>query len=327
MSHFLRSNVLVTGGAGFIGSRLVERLVEEGARVTVVDSLIPEYGGNLRNLASVRDRINLNIADVRDPYSMKYLVKERDYLFNLAGQTSHLDSMVDPFLDLQINAQAQLSILEAVRHYNPAVKIVFASTRQVYGRPAYFPVDELHSCSPIDVNGINKLAGESYHLLYQNYYGIRATVLRLTNTFGPGMRVKDARQTFLGLWFRRLLEDEPILVYGDGAQIRDFTYVDDCVDALLAVAETEITNGQIFNLGADETISLKDLAQLAVEIHGEGRFELFEFPKDLKGIDIGNYYGTYAKLNKTVGWRPKVSLRTGIETTLRYYKENQTHYW
>ena len=199
---FAGRDVLITGGLGFIGSALARRLVALSARVTLVDSLIPEYGGNPFNVHDIRDRVTINVADVRDPHAMAWLVQGRDYLFNLAGQTSHLDSMADPLTDLNINTAAQLYILEACRRHNPGVKIVFASTRQIYGRPQYLPVDEKHPLQPVDVNGVNKLAGESYHLLYNDIYGIRATVLRLTNTYGPGMRVKDARQTFLGVWIR-----------------------------------------------------------------------------------------------------------------------------
>ena len=206
---FRGSRALITGGLGFIGSTLAIRLVELGARVTLVDSMIPEYGGNLWNIEPVRDQVRVNIADVRDEHAMKYLLRQQDILFNLAGQTSHLDSMEQPQADLEINARAQLSILEACRRYNRDIKVVFAGTRQIYGKPAYLPVDEAHPLQPVDVNGINKLAGELYHLLYHQVYGIQTTVLRLTNTYGPRMRVVDDRQTFLGIWIRRLLEGRP----------------------------------------------------------------------------------------------------------------------
>ena len=223
MSEFKDKRVLITGGCGFIGSMLARRLVVEGARVTLVDSLIPLYGGNLANIADIRDRVWLNISDVRDPHAMSELIRNQDYLFNLAGQTSHVDSMTDPFTDLEINATAQLSILEAVRKFNPVIRIVFASTRQLYGKPRYLPVDEKHPIEPVDINGIHKLAGEGYHMLYHKVYGIASSCLRLTNTYGPGMRVKDARQTFLGIWIKLILAGQPVQVFGDGAQLRDFT--------------------------------------------------------------------------------------------------------
>ncbi|MCX6690452.1 MAG: NAD-dependent epimerase/dehydratase family protein, partial [Methanoregula sp.] len=235
MNTFARKRVLITGGLGFIGSNLSRRLLDHSAEVTLVDSLIPEYGGNLFNIDGIENRLRVNISDVRDEHSMRYLVQGQDYIFNLAGQTSHLDSMQDPFTDLEINSRAQLSILEACRKYNPTVKIVFASTRQIYGKPDYLPVDEKHPIRPVDVNGINKLAGEWYHILYNNVYGIRACALRLTNTYGPGMRIKDARQTFLGIWIKLLLEGKPFEIW-EGQQLRDFNYVDDAVDAFLIAA-------------------------------------------------------------------------------------------
>jgi UDP-glucose 4-epimerase len=328
MSHpFYNARVLITGGGGFIGSNLAHRLVELGAEVTIVDSFIPEYGGNLRNLYGVEPRVRVNIADVRDEHSMNYLVQGQDYLFNLAGQTSHLDSMRDPYTDLDINCRSQLSILESCRKYNTKIKIVYASTRQIYGKPDYLPVDERHLLHPTDVNGINKMAGEWYHILYNNVYGIRACALRLTNTYGPRMRVKDARQTFLGIWIKRIIDGEPIQVWGDGRQIRDFTYVDDCVEALLITAAADAANGQIFNLGSEETINLRDLAALLVDVNGSGTYEIIPFPAERKPIDIGDYYGDYRLLRGRLGWQPRILLREGLARTLAFYRENREHYW
>ncbi len=324
---FKTKRILITGGLGFIGTNLAIRLVEAGALVTVVDSLIPEYGGNLWNIEPIKDKVKVNISDVRDEHSMKYLVQDHDYLFNLAGQTSHLDSMTDPYADLEINARAQLYILEACRRHNPGIKIVFASTRQLYGKPEHLPVDERHPLRPIDVNGINKMAGEWYHLVYNNVYGIRASVLRLTNTYGPRMRVKDARQTFLGIWIRRLVEGKTILVYGDGKQVRDFNYIDDVVQALLLAAASEDANGEVFNLGADDPISLKDTADLLIAINGGGRYDLTPFPEDRKVIDIGDYYGDYRKIRSRLGWKPSVPLAEGLQKTIAYYREHFAHYW
>ena len=327
IKSYKNKRVLITGGLGFIGSNLARRLVGLGARVTLVDSLIPVYGGNLFNIADIKEQVNCNISDVRDPHAMTYLVKDQDYLFNLAGQTSHLDSMTDPQTDLDINATAQLSILEACRNVNLRVKIVFASTRQLYGKPDYLPVDELHPIRPVDVNGINKLAGEWYHILYNNVYGIRACALRLTNTYGPAMRVKDARQTFLGIWVKLLLEGKPIKVFGDGKQLRDFNYVDDCVDALLLAGISEKSNGKVYNLGSKEVIGLKDLAEVMVELGYGGTYELVAFPPERKAIDIGDYYSNFSLIQKELGWSPKVNLREGLHKTIDYYKANSQHYW
>jgi len=310
---FTGSDILVTGGLGFIGSALARRLVELGAKVTLVDSLIPEYGGNLFNIHDIRDRVTVDLTDVRDAAAMSLLIKNRQFLFNLAGQTSHLDSMTDPMTDLNINAAAQLHILEACRLHNRDLKIVFASTRQVYGRPEYLPVDEKHPIDPVDVNGINKLAGEWYHLLYNNVYQIRACALRLTNTYGP--------------WIRRLIEGKPIQIFGDGKQRRDFNFVTDVVEALLGAAAGGEADGQVFNLGHHEHISLRELASLLVEISGGGNYELVPFPDERKAIDIGDYYADFRKIDKLVGWSPKVSLDDGLKQTLEYYRKHHAHYW
>lgn len=324
--HFEGRRILVTGGLGFIGSNLAQRLVDCGAEVTLVDSLIPEYGGNTFNVKGFEDRLTVNIADVRDPHSMRYLIQDKDYLFNLAGQTSHMDSMSDPFTDLEINCRAQLSILEACRNYNSDVRLVFASTRQLYGKPERLPVDEHHLLRPVDVNGINKMAGEWYHILYNNVYGIPATSLRLTNTYGPRMRVKDARQTFLGIWLRLVLEGKPFEVWG-GEQLRDFTYVDDAVDAFLLAAIRPRAVGGIFNVGGDAVVSLEELAALLVEANdGNGEFAVREFPGDRKRIDIGDYYADDGLIRKMLSWQPRVSLLEGLRRSLEFYREHMPNY-
>lgn len=322
---FRDKRILITGGVGFIGSNLARRLVDIGARVTLVDSLVPEYGGNLFNISGIEDRVTVNVADVRDPHSIEYLVQGQDYLFNLAGQTSHMDSMQDPYVDLDINCKAQLSILEACRRRNPKIKIVFASTRQIYGKPEYLPVDEKHLLRPVDVNGINKMAGEWYHILYNNVYGIRTCALRLTNTIGPRMRVKDSRQTFLGVWIRLLVEGKPFEVWG-GDQLRDFTYVDDAVAAFLLAAASEEANGKAFNLGGDQAIDLKGLAKLLVEVNNGGEYVERSFPADRKLIDIGDYYGDFGRIRSCLGWEPQVPLREGLARTLNFYREHLSSY-
>lgn len=327
MNVYENKNVIITGGLGFIGSNLTRELLKRGAILTLVDSLIPQYGGNTFNISDIADRLTVNVCDVRDPYAIEHLLLNKDYLFNLAGQTSHMDSMSDPQTDLDINAGAQLSILEACRKSNPDIKIVFASTRQLYGKPDYLPVDEKHPIRPVDVNGINKLAGEWYHLLYNNVYGIRACALRLTNTYGPGMRVKDARQTFLGIWVRLLLEGNAIKVFGDGLQLRDFNYVDDCVEALLLAGASDLANGKVYNLGSSEVIGLKDLAELMVKVWGKGGYELVAFPQDRKAIDIGDYYSDFSLITQELGWVPQITLEDGLRRTMAYYDKNSRHYW
>lgn len=316
---------LITGGLGFIGANLARRLVALGANVTLVDSLIPEYGGNLFNIAGLENSVRVNISDVRDVHSFRYLVQGQDYLFNLAGQTSHMDSMQDPYTDLEINSHAQLSILETCRKYNPGIKIVFAGTRQIYGKPDYLPVDEKHPLRPVDVNGVNKMSGENYHILYNNVYGIRACVLRLTNTYGPRMRVKDARQTFLGIWVKQLIEGKSFEVW-EGEQRRDFTYVDDAVEAFLLAATQEISNGRIYNLGGCEVINLKELAALLVKVNGGGAFKTLEFPADRKRIDIGDYYADDRLIRSELKWIPKTNIQAGLQGTLDYYRPNLGRY-
>jgi UDP-glucose 4-epimerase len=318
--------VLITGGLGFIGSNLARRLADLGARVTVVDSLIPDYGGNRFNLAGYEGRICVDIADVRDPYSMRALVQKQDVIFNLAGQVSHIDSMTDPLTDLEINARSQLSILEACRYENPAVKIVYAGTRQQYGKPRYLPLDEDHLQAPTDVNGVNKLAGEWYHIVYHTAYGLRTTSLRLTNTYGPRQLIKHNRQGFIGWFIRQAVEGQTIQLYGDGRQLRDLTFVDDVVEAFLLAGASDAANGRVYNLGGPAPISLYDLACTIVELAGRGDVRLVPWPVERKKIDIGDVYSSYARIEAELGWRPTVPLRVGLERTLAYYRENLDKY-
>jgi UDP-glucose 4-epimerase len=322
---FAGKRVLITGGLGFIGSNLARALVELGARVSIVDSLVPEYGGNRRNLAGIARRVRVHIADVRDWPRLPALVRDQDFLFNLAGQTSHMDSMADPQTDLDINCRAQLAILEACRRHNPRIRIVFASTRQIYGKPDYLPVDEKHPLRPVDVNGINKIAGESFHLLYSRVYGIASTALRLTNTIGPRMRIKDARQTFVGVWIRRLLEGRPFEVWG-GEQWRDFTYVDDAAEAFLLAAARDEAIGEAFNLGGPPRVTLRGLAELLVRLNDGGEFVVRDFPADRKKIDIGDYYADDRLIREKLGWRPRTDLRAALRQTLAYYRAELRHY-
>ncbi|MBK1665773.1 NAD-dependent epimerase [Rhodospirillum rubrum] len=318
-------NALIIGGLGFIGSNLARRLVDLGAYVTLIDSMNPLYGGNMHNIVDIKDKVTVNISDVRDRYSLPWLVTGKDFIFNLAGQTSHMDSMTDPFTDLEINAKSQLSLLEVCRAYCPETKIVFASTRQIYGRPQYLPVDERHPIKPVDVNGINKAAGEFYHILYSEVYGLRTTVLRLTNTYGPRMRVKDARQTFLGIWFRKLLEGQSFEVWG-GDQKRDYTYIDDLVDALLISTLDPACDGKTYNIGGSEILSLRETAEMVIGNRPGATYETRVYPEDRKKIDIGDYYSDYRLFETATGWSPKVGFVEGSKRTLDYYRDNLSYY-
>jgi UDP-glucose 4-epimerase len=324
---FEDKRVLITGGLGFIGSNLAHRLAALGARVTIVDSLIPQYGGNIYNIHDIADRVKVNIADVRDIYSMNSLVQRQDLIFNLAGQVSHLSSMIDPFPDLEINCKAQLIILEACRHHNAEVKIVFAGSRSQYGRTHSLPVNEDHPLNPIDVNGINNTAGERYHLLYNDIYGIRAVSLRLTNTYGSRHSMKSPDQSFLNWFIRLVIDHQTIQVFGDGQQLRDFNYIDDVVDALLMAGADDRANGQVYNLGALQPISVVDVTRLLIGIAGTGQFEFVPFPEERKKIEIGNYWGDFSKIRSQLGWTPHVTLQDGLARTLNFYREHKQHYW
>ena len=322
---FRGARVAITGGMGFIGSALARRLVRLGSKVLLIDSMIPEYGANAANIADIRDRVTVNVADIRGGSALRHLLTGQDFLFNLAAQTSHLDSMAAPADDLAINCTAQLELLETCRSINPGVVIVHAGTRQIYGRPHYLPVDERHPLRPVDVNGVNKMAGEAYHLLYHDIYGIKSRSLRLTNVYGPGMRLKDARQTFLGIWLRRAIEGEPFEVWG-GEQRRDLLYVDDAAEAFLHAAVTPQAEGLALNVGGSEPCSLSALAETIIAANGGGKYEIREFPPERKRIDIGDFVSDCGLFRTLSGWRPVVSLADGIACSLEYYRRHLARY-
>lgn len=326
-AEFQGKNILVTGGMGFIGSNLSLRLLELGANITVVDTLNTKYGGNPFNLEAVKKQIQIIVADMSDEKRISPLIPKQDYIFNLAGQVSHLDSMTDPQHDLEINAASHLAIVEMCRKLNPQVKVIYGGTRQIYGIPQYLPVDEKHPVAPIDYNGVSKMAGEWYHMIAHRTYGLRAASLRMTNVYGPRMRVRDARKTFIGAWFRILVEGRELKIFGSGKQLRDLNYVDDVINALLLIAVSPTSDGKVYNLGGDERTNLLDLARLMVEINGSGSYCLTPFPPARKRIDIGDYYGDYTKIKQEVGWIPQIKLREGIQRTLDYYNEHKKHYW
>jgi UDP-glucose 4-epimerase len=318
--------VMITGGLGFIGSNLAHQLVALGADVLLVDSLIPDYGGNLFNIEGIADRVHVNVADIRQQSTMNYLVKDRDVIFNLAGQVSHIDSMRDPYADLEINCRSQLTILEACRYNNPGVKVVFAGTRQVYGRPDSLPVTENHLVRPTDVNGINKAAGEYYHLVYNNVFGVRACSLRLTNVYGPRQLIRHNRQGFIGWFIRLAIEGKPIQIYGDGQQRRDFVFVDDAADAFLRAGASDACNGEVFNVGGDHPVRHRDLTALLLDLAGSGSVQYVEWPQEKKLIDIGDFYADSTKFTKATGWTPAVKLDDGLRRAVTFYREHFDRY-
>jgi UDP-glucose 4-epimerase len=318
--------VMITGGLGFIGSNLAHRLADLGAEVLLVDSLIPDYGGNLQNIAGIEHLVHVNIADVRQATTMNYLVQGRDVIFNLAGQVSHIDSMRDPHTDLEINCRSQLTLLEACRHHNQAAKVVYASTRQIYGKPDALPVSERHLVRPSDVNGINKAAGEYYHLVYNNVFGVRGCALRLTNIYGPRQLLRHNRQGFIGWFIRLALEDREIQVFGDGSQIRDFVYVDDAAEAFLLAGASDAVNGEAFNVGGDEHFEHRELVDLLVRTAGTGRYRFVDWPVEKKAIDIGSFYADSTLFKARTGWAPRIGLAEGLGLTLDYYRSRMAHY-
>jgi UDP-glucose 4-epimerase len=318
--------VMVTGGLGFIGSNLARQLVAAGADVLIVDALIREYGGNVFNISGIEDRVRVNYVDIRDERVMDVLVRDREVIFNLAGQVSHIDSMRDPYTDLEINCRAQLSMLEACRKYNPTTKVVFAGTRQVYGRPDYLPVDERHLVRPADINGVNKAAGEYYHLLYNNVFRVRACSLRLTNVYGPRQLVKHNRQGFIGWFIRLAIEGREIQIYGDGSQLRDFVFVDDAADAFLRAGASDACNGDVFNVGGDEPVSHRELVTMLIDAAGGGSMRFVEWPDEKKRIDIGSFYSDSSRFKDTSRWRPQTRLRDGLRQTVAFYREHMAHY-
>lgn len=326
MTFYKNKNVLVTGGLGFIGSTLSRKLSDLGANVTIVDSLLPDTGGNLFNINSYETKLKVNISDVRDQYSTNVLVQNQDIIFNLAGVLSHVDSMTNPFNDLEINCSSQLSLLESCKKFNPKVKIIYAGTRNQYGKAKYLPVDESHPMEPTDVNGINCIAGEWYHTLYYRVHGIKTCSLRLSNTYGPRHQMKHPRQGVLNWFVRQIMDGEKIKLFGGGDQIRDCIYVDDVVEAFLLLGVNENVWGEAYNLGSNP-VSLKEFITTAVSVWGKGDFEDVTFPKDRKAIEVGDFIADWSKINKATGWKPKYNLNTGIKATFEYYEKNKQHYW
>ena len=318
--------VMVTGGLGFIGSNLAHQLASLGADILLVDSLIDDYGGNLFNIDGIESKVRVNVADIRQATTMNYLVRDREVIFNLAGQVSHIDSMLDPYTDLEINCRSQLTVLEACRRHNPGAKVVYAGTRQVYGKPDHLPVDETHLVRPTDINGINKVAGEYYHLVYNNVFGVRACSLRLTNVYGPRQLIKHNRQGFIGWFIRLAIEDGEIQVFGDGSQMRDFVFVDDAADAFLRAGACDSCDGGVFNVGGLEPTAHKDLVEVLLAVAGTGRVRYVEWPAEKKAIDIGSFYSDSSKFAAATGWRPRVGLREGFRRTIDFYRANLPRY-
>ena len=314
---------LVTGGLGFIGSNLSLRLLELGARVVVVDALEPRHGGALANLEG--SAAEIEVGNIAEPEIVGGPLREADYVFNVAGQVSHIDSVSDPLHDLDLNARDQLAFLELAREIKPATPIVYTSTRQVYGRPRELPVSEDHPIEPIDVNGVSKAAAERLHLLYQRIHSMPTSVLRLSNVYGPRQRLDVDHLGFLPVFVRRALSGEPIVIYGDGSQRRDCLYVEDAVNALLGANVTADALGEVFNIGHDDSQTLVEIAELLVDLTGRGEVVRRPWPEKLERIAIDAYRGDHRKAAQMLGWRPTVGLRDGLARTLAYFRIASPH--
>jgi len=325
LNHFKNKHVLITGGLGFIGSNLAIRLHELGAKIEIIDALIPSHGGTLFNINPIEDYLTIHTFNLSEfQCDFQEIISKQDFIFNLAGQSNHWDSMEDPLSDLEHNCMVNLRVLEHTRRYNPKARIVFTSTRQVYGRPVTLPVNESHPVNPIDINGIHKATAEQYISLYNSIYGLKSTTLRLTNTYGPRMRIKDANQTFLGYWIRSVLEKKEMCVW-DGSQLRDLNYIDDVIDALLLCATQDKAIGKVYNLGSHENTNLKALATLISTIY-PASIKIMDFPANRKVIDIGDYYSDFKLINSDLTWTPKVELKEGLTKTILYFKQYFEHY-
>jgi UDP-glucose 4-epimerase len=327
-SEYQGRSVLITGGLGFIGSNLALHLVDIGdVEVSIIDALVPGQGGNLFNIIKIKDQVKLHLSNIDNSSLSEHLVNGVDYIFNLAGNVSHIDSMLEPQFDLALNCSAQLKLLEACRKFNPHVKIVFSSTRQVYGKPVYLPVDEEHRVAPPDINAIHKLTAENYHLLYHQLYGMRTVCLRLTNTYGPRQLMEHDRQSFIAWFTRQAIDGGVIELYGGGRQRRDLNYVDDVVEALLLAGAAEAAEGEVFNLGGDESVSLAEIADELLSLTGAGSVRNMPFPIARQLIDIGNFHSNFSKIERVLGWRPHTSLRVGLARTIEFYRQHRDHYW
>ena len=318
--------VLVTGGCGFIGSALVRRLIADGCEVRVLDVWLPGGGAHARNLAGIAGGVTIVRGDVRDPAVLGPLVRGVDAVLHCAAQTSHAGSMEDPRGDMDVNVIGSVVLLEAVRQHAADAKVVFTSTRQVYGRPTYLPVDENHPTNPPDVNAVSKIAVEQLCALYSAVHGIDVAVLRLTNVYGPGMRIRDARQMFLGLWIRHVLERQSIPVYGDGRQRRDLLYVDDATDALLRATRAGPGLHWLYNVGMTEPLSLNELAELLASRAGGPGIVHVPFPAARRAIDIGDFSTNAQRITSELGWRPAVAIGDGLQSTLEYYRAHLSTY-
>ena len=319
--------VLITGGMGFVGSNLAIKLVEQGAVVTLLDSMLPLYGGNLFNCAPIRDSVQVNFSDIRDQNSMNYIVQHQDYIFHVAGQVSHVDSISDPFTDVDINVNGTLTVLEACRKFNTSARLIFTGTRGQYGPSIRQPVDEMAPTNPMGMYAITNLTAEKIVLMYHEVHHLDCVCLRITNTYGPRHQMKHDRYGVLNWFIRLAMDDETIPIFGDGQILRDFLYVDDLTDALLQCGLANRAIGETFNVGCGTPVSFLELIQQIIAVTGKGRYEFTGFTAERKALEPGDYWSDITKIKSVIGWEPRTTLQDGLQRTVEYYTANRDFYW
>lgn len=326
-SHFEGRHVLITGGLGFIGSNLAIQLVEMGAKVTLVDAMLPEYGGNLFNIAPVRDRVTVNFGDICDQHAMNWLVRDMDYVFHLAGQVSHVMSLQDPFPDIEFNIKGTTVLMEALKNTNRSARLIYTGTRGQYGPAVKLPVDEEAPTNPKGLYEISNLTAEKIIKFYNDVHGIRSVMLRLTNVYGPRAQMKHSRYGVVNWFVRLAIDNQTIPIFGDGQTLRDYLYVDDCVEGLLMAAECDAAVGEIFNLGIDVPTTLVELAQTIIAVAGTGRWEFAPYTPERKAQEPGDFYSDISKIRRIIGWNPRTGLADGLRQTTAYYRQHKENYW
>jgi len=327
MNEFKNKKVLITGGMGFVGSNLSIRLASLGAEVLIVDNMLPRQGGNVFNIEPVKDKVKVNISDIRNPTSMNHLVKGMDYIYHIAGQVNHVDSVKDPLNDLSINVEGTLVLMEALRMNNPEAKVIFTGTRGEYGSSLSLPVAENHAINPIGIYAITNFAAERIVLTYHNLHHIKSLCLRITNTFGPRHQMAHDEYGVFNWFIRKAMDNEVIPLFGDGRILRDYLYIDDLVDSLISVALSDNAYGEVYNVGSGVPLSFLELANKIIEIAGSGKTNYTEFTTERKALEPGDYYADITKIKNAIGWEPKISLEDGIKKTIEFYKKNRAKYW
>ncbi len=324
---FRGRRVLITGGLGFLGSNLAIRLVGAGAEVTLLDAMIPDYGGNVFNVEPVRGRVTVNYGNICDPHTMDWLVRGQDYVFHLAGQVSHVMSLTNPYPDIEFNIKGTVVVMEALKRHNRRARLVFTGTRGQYGAAARLPVAEDAPTNPKGIYEISNLTAEKIVQVYHDIHGLHAVMLRLTNVYGPRAQMRHPNYGVVNWFVRLALDGATIKVFGDGRIRRDFLYVDDCVEALLACAVCDRAAGQVLNVGVDRPTTFLELAETVVRACGSGRWEFAPFTPERAAQEPGDFYSDIRKIAALVGWRPGTDLETGLRRTAEYYRAHREHYW